>query len=90
MFHTNGFGSITVGSNARDLVALTNEALSISRNSYLYKLYFKLRTSIKKLTMRIYLLSCSVRSVAQDLWSLPRPDKKMRSLLMGSLRMIPI
>ncbi|KAK8271420.1 hypothetical protein V6Z12_D11G261100, partial [Gossypium hirsutum] len=30
MFHTNGFGSITVGSNARDLVALTNEALSIS------------------------------------------------------------
>ncbi|TYI39398.1 hypothetical protein ES332_A02G095500v1 [Gossypium tomentosum] len=30
MFHTNGFGSITVGSNARDLIALTNEALSIS------------------------------------------------------------
>ncbi|KAK9080974.1 hypothetical protein Scep_031007 [Stephania cephalantha] len=30
MFHTNGFGSITMGSNARDLVALTNEALSIS------------------------------------------------------------
>nr|KJB71417.1 hypothetical protein B456_011G122200 [Gossypium raimondii] len=30
MFHTNGFGSITVGSNAQDLVALTNEALSIS------------------------------------------------------------
>ncbi|CAA7410516.1 unnamed protein product [Spirodela intermedia] len=30
MFHTNGFGSITVGSNARDLVALINEALSIS------------------------------------------------------------
>ncbi|MBA0754203.1 hypothetical protein Gogos_021366 [Gossypium gossypioides] len=30
MFHTNGFRSITVGSNARDLVALTNEALSIS------------------------------------------------------------
>ncbi|KAL3524848.1 hypothetical protein ACH5RR_013220 [Cinchona calisaya] len=29
MFHTNGFGSITMGSNARDLVALTNEALSI-------------------------------------------------------------
>ncbi|MFS8025031.1 putative transcription factor interactor and regulator CCHC(Zn) family [Helianthus anomalus] len=24
MFHTNGFGSITMGSNARDLVALTN------------------------------------------------------------------
>ena len=30
MFHTNGFRSITMGSNARDLVALTNEALSIS------------------------------------------------------------
>ena len=30
MFHTNGFESITMGSSARDLVALTNEALSIS------------------------------------------------------------
>ncbi|KAG5629089.1 hypothetical protein H5410_000806 [Solanum commersonii] len=30
MFHTNGFGSITMGSNARDLVAFTNEVLSIS------------------------------------------------------------
>uniref|UniRef100_UPI0030C687CA AAA family ATPase n=1 Tax=Bradyrhizobium sp. TM233 TaxID=2599801 RepID=UPI0030C687CA len=30
MFHTNGFGSITLGSNVQDLVALTNEALSIS------------------------------------------------------------
>ncbi|MCD9642842.1 hypothetical protein HAX54_029876 [Datura stramonium] len=30
MFHTNGFGSITMDSNARDLVALTNEVLSIS------------------------------------------------------------
>ncbi|KAL3538022.1 hypothetical protein ACH5RR_001388 [Cinchona calisaya] len=29
MFHTNGFGSRTMGSNARDLVSLTNEALSI-------------------------------------------------------------
>ncbi|MBA0759919.1 hypothetical protein Gotri_022729 [Gossypium trilobum] len=36
-------------------------------NSYLYKWYFKLGTSIKKLTIRIYLLSCSVGSVAQDL-----------------------
>ncbi|MCD9645248.1 hypothetical protein HAX54_034021 [Datura stramonium] len=27
MFHTNGFGSITMGSNARDLVALTNEVI---------------------------------------------------------------
>ncbi|KAK4713399.1 hypothetical protein R3W88_019306 [Solanum pinnatisectum] len=30
MFHTNGFESITMASNARDLVALTNEVLSIS------------------------------------------------------------
>ncbi|RZC72702.1 hypothetical protein C5167_048184 [Papaver somniferum] len=30
MFHTNGFGAIIMGSNARDLVALTTEALSIS------------------------------------------------------------
>ncbi|KAI5653093.1 hypothetical protein M9H77_30280 [Catharanthus roseus] len=28
MFHTNGFRSITMGSNARDLVPPTNEALS--------------------------------------------------------------
>uniref|UniRef100_K4BQQ7 ATPase AAA-type core domain-containing protein n=1 Tax=Solanum lycopersicum TaxID=4081 RepID=K4BQQ7_SOLLC len=33
MFHTNGFGSITMGSNARDLVSLTNEVLSISITS---------------------------------------------------------
>ncbi|TYH02297.1 hypothetical protein ES288_A09G129200v1, partial [Gossypium darwinii] len=146
MFHTNGFGSITVGSNARDLVALTNEALSISvtqkksiintntirsalhrqtwdlrsqvrlvqdhgilfyqigraivqnvllsncpldpisiymkkkscneGDSYLYKWYFELGTSMKKLTILLYLLSCSAGSVAQDLWSLPGPDEK--------------
>nr|YP_010601414.1 hypothetical protein RF2 [Ceratocephala testiculata]YP_010601431.1 hypothetical protein RF2 [Ceratocephala testiculata]QFV18864.1 Ycf2 [Ceratocephala falcata]QFV18881.1 Ycf2 [Ceratocephala falcata]WAL35703.1 hypothetical protein RF2 [Ceratocephala testiculata]WAL35704.1 hypothetical protein RF2 [Ceratocephala testiculata] len=145
MFHTNGFGSINMGSNARDLVALTNEALSISitqnksiidtntirsalhkqtwdlrahvrwaqdhgilfyqigraiaqnvllsspidpissymkRNScqevdsYLYKWYFELGTSMKKLTILLYLLSCSAGSVAQDLWSPPGPDEK--------------
>nr|YP_010725624.1 hypothetical chloroplast RF21 [Ellisiophyllum pinnatum]WDY12525.1 hypothetical chloroplast RF21 [Ellisiophyllum pinnatum] len=146
MFHTNGFGSITMGSNARDLVALTNEALSISitqkksiidtntirsalhrqtwdlrsqvrsvqdhgilfyqigravaqnvllsncpidpisiymkkkscneGDSYLYKWYFELGTSMKKLTLLLYLLSCSAGSVAQDLWSLPGPDEK--------------
>nr|UBD07900.1 hypothetical chloroplast RF21 [Primula sikkimensis]UBD07917.1 hypothetical chloroplast RF21 [Primula sikkimensis]USN91598.1 Ycf2 protein [Primula sikkimensis]USN91616.1 Ycf2 protein [Primula sikkimensis] len=144
--HTNGFGSITMGSNARDLVALTNEALSISitqkksildtntirsalhkqtwdlrsqvrsvqdhgllfyqigravaqnvllsncpidpisiymkkkscneGDSYLYKWYFELGTSMKKLTILLYLLSCSAGSVAQDLWSLPGPDEK--------------
>nr|YP_010887697.1 Ycf2 protein [Hypodaphnis zenkeri]YP_010887714.1 Ycf2 protein [Hypodaphnis zenkeri]WJJ67268.1 Ycf2 protein [Hypodaphnis zenkeri]WJJ67286.1 Ycf2 protein [Hypodaphnis zenkeri] len=146
MFHTNGFGSITVGSNARDLVALTNEALSISitqkksiidtntirsalhrqtwdlrsqvrsvqdhgilfyqigravaqnvllsncptdpisiymkkksckkGDSYLYKWYFELGTSMKKLMILLYLLSCSAGSVAQDLWSPPGPDEK--------------
>nr|YP_010828164.1 putative chloroplast RF21 [Santalum spicatum]YP_010828172.1 putative chloroplast RF21 [Santalum spicatum]WFF45182.1 putative chloroplast RF21 [Santalum spicatum]WFF45190.1 putative chloroplast RF21 [Santalum spicatum] len=146
MFHTNGFGSRTMGSNARDLVALTNEALSISitqkksiidtntirsalhrqtwdlrsqvrsvqdhgilfyqigravaqnvllsncpidpisiymkkkscneGGSYLYKWYFELGTSMKKLTILLYLLSCSAGLVAQDLWSLPGPDEK--------------
>nr|YP_009130085.1 hypothetical chloroplast RF21 [Campynema lineare]YP_009130102.1 hypothetical chloroplast RF21 [Campynema lineare]AJV88554.1 hypothetical chloroplast RF21 [Campynema lineare]AJV88572.1 hypothetical chloroplast RF21 [Campynema lineare]QKE31341.1 Ycf2 [Campynema lineare]QKE31358.1 Ycf2 [Campynema lineare] len=143
MFHTNGFGSITIGSNARDLVALINEALSISitqkksiietntirlalhrqtwdlrsqvrsvqdhgilfyqigravaqnvllsncpidpisiymkkksGDSYLYKWYFELGTSMKKLTILLYLLSCSAGSVAQDLWSSPGLDEK--------------
>nr|QQL04791.1 Ycf2 [Alhagi sparsifolia] len=143
MFHTNGFGSITMGSNVRDLVALTNEALSISiiqkrslidttiirsalhrqtwdlrsqirsvqdhgilfyqvgravsqnillsncsidpisiymkkkscneGDSYLYKWYFELGISMKKLTILLYLLSCSAGSVAQDLWG---PNEK--------------
>nr|AEZ48744.1 hypothetical chloroplast RF2 [Lomandra longifolia] len=146
MFHTNGFGSITVGSNARDLVALINEALSISitqkksiietntirsalhrqtwdlrsqvrsvqdhgilfyqigravaqnvllsncpidpisiymkkksckeGDSYLYKWYFELGTSMKKLTILLYLLSCSAGAVAQDLWSSPGSGEK--------------
>nr|YP_010832507.1 hypothetical chloroplast RF21 [Astragalus oxyglottis]WFG51945.1 hypothetical chloroplast RF21 [Astragalus oxyglottis] len=146
MYNTNGFGSITMGYNIRDLVALTNEALSISiiqkksiidtniirsalhkqtwdlrsqirsvqdhgilfyqvgravsqnlllsncsidpisiylkrkscndGDSYLYKWYFELGTSMKKLTILLYLLSCSAGSVAQDLWSLPEPKEK--------------
>nr|YP_010293014.1 hypothetical protein RF2 [Eriocaulon alpestre]YP_010293031.1 hypothetical protein RF2 [Eriocaulon alpestre]YP_010473212.1 hypothetical protein RF2 [Eriocaulon faberi]YP_010473229.1 hypothetical protein RF2 [Eriocaulon faberi]ULQ65804.1 hypothetical protein RF2 [Eriocaulon buergerianum]ULQ65295.1 hypothetical protein RF2 [Eriocaulon alpestre]ULQ65312.1 hypothetical protein RF2 [Eriocaulon alpestre]ULQ65821.1 hypothetical protein RF2 [Eriocaulon buergerianum]UVH66235.1 hypothetical protein len=145
MFHTNRFGSITMGSNARDLVALINEALSISitqkksiietntirsalhrqtwdlrsqvrsvqdhgilfyqigravaqnvllsncpidpisiymkkkscqeGDSYLYKWYFELGTSMNKLTILLYLLSCSAGSVAQDLWSSPGPNE---------------
>lgn len=141
MFQTNGFGSITMGSNVRDLVALTNEALSISiikkksiidtniirfalhrqtwdlryqvrpvrdhgillyqvgralsqnvllsnssidpisiymkvkkksceGDSDLYKWYFELGTSMKRLTILLSLLSCSAGSVAQDLWSI--------------------
>nr|YP_009450069.1 hypothetical chloroplast RF2 [Burmannia cryptopetala]YP_009450075.1 hypothetical chloroplast RF2 [Burmannia cryptopetala]ANK36266.1 hypothetical chloroplast RF2 [Burmannia cryptopetala]ANK36272.1 hypothetical chloroplast RF2 [Burmannia cryptopetala] len=146
MVHTNGFEPITMGSNARDLVALINEALSISitqkksiietntirsalhrqtwhlrsqirsvqnhgtffyqigravaqnllisncpidpisiymkkkprkeGDSYLYKWYFELGTSMNKLTILLYLLSCSAGSVAQDLWSSPGPDAK--------------
>uniref|UniRef100_A0A3Q7ID25 Ycf2 n=1 Tax=Solanum lycopersicum TaxID=4081 RepID=A0A3Q7ID25_SOLLC len=141
MFHTNGFGSITMGSNARDLVALTNEVLSISitqkksiidtntirsalhrqtwdlsvqdhgilfyqigrpvaqnvllsncpidpisiymkkkscneGDSYLYKWYFELGTSMKRLMILLYLLSCSAGSVSRDLWSLSVPDEK--------------
>ncbi|KAL6554564.1 Protein Ycf2 [Orobanche hederae] len=146
MFHINGFGSM--GYNARELGAFTNEALSISitqkklildtntlrsalhrqtwdlrahvrsvqdhgllsyqigravaqnvlisnclvdpisiymhkqlceEDSYLYKWYFELGTSMKKLTILLYLLSCSAGSVAQDLWFLPRPDEKSGS-----------
>nr|AWH04516.1 hypothetical protein [Asclepias aff. aequicornu ShS-2018]AWH05148.1 hypothetical protein [Asclepias boliviensis]AWH06175.1 hypothetical protein [Asclepias pilgeriana]AWH07754.1 hypothetical protein [Asclepias mellodora var. mellodora] len=141
MFHTHGFGSITI---ARDLVALSNEALSSSitqkksildtntirsalhrqtwhlrshvrsvqdhgilfyqigralaqnvllsncpidpisiymrkkscQEGVLYKWYFDLGTSMKKLTILLYLLRCSAGSVAQDLWSLPGPDEK--------------
>jgi len=147
IFDTNGLGSITLGSNVRDLVALTNEALSISiiqkkssidtniirsalhkqtwdfrsqirggikdhgilfyqigravsqnlllsncsidpisiymkkksceeGDSYLYRWYLELGTSMKKLTILLYLLSCSAGSVAQDLWSLPGPNEK--------------
>ncbi|EXB56225.1 hypothetical protein L484_024762 [Morus notabilis] len=43
---------------------------------YLYKWYFELGTSMKKLTILLYLLSCSAGSVAQDLWSLPELDEK--------------
>ncbi|KAG8369652.1 hypothetical protein BUALT_Bualt14G0035900 [Buddleja alternifolia] len=45
-------------------------------DSYLYKWYFELGMSMKKLTILLYLLSCSAGSVAQDLWSLPGPDEK--------------
>nr|QAX91661.1 Ycf2 [Diapensia purpurea] len=146
MFHTNGFGSITRGSNPRDVVALTNEALSITitenksiidtntirfalhrqtwdlrsqvipvpyhgiifyqigravaqnvllRNgiidpisiylktqlcneggSSLYKWYFELGTSMKRLTILLYLLGCSAGSVAQELWFLPESGEK--------------
>jgi len=45
-------------------------------DSYLYKWYFELGTSMKKLTILLYLLIYSAGSIAQDLWSLPGPDEK--------------
>nr|YP_010926879.1 Component of 2-MD heteromeric AAA-ATPase complex [Melocactus glaucescens]YP_010926886.1 Component of 2-MD heteromeric AAA-ATPase complex [Melocactus glaucescens]WKK45484.1 Component of 2-MD heteromeric AAA-ATPase complex [Melocactus glaucescens]WKK45491.1 Component of 2-MD heteromeric AAA-ATPase complex [Melocactus glaucescens] len=41
---------------------------------FVYKWYFELGTSMKKLTILLYLLSCSAGSVAKDLWS--GPDEK--------------
>nr|QBK84265.1 Ycf2 [Zantedeschia aethiopica]QBK84284.1 Ycf2 [Zantedeschia aethiopica]QHN55075.1 photosystem I assembly protein Ycf2 [Zantedeschia aethiopica]QHN55094.1 photosystem I assembly protein Ycf2 [Zantedeschia aethiopica]QJF46810.1 photosystem I assembly protein Ycf2 [Zantedeschia aethiopica] len=41
----------------------------------LYRWYFELGTSMKKLTILLYLLSCSAGPVAQDLWSPPGPDE---------------
>nr|QYJ56532.1 hypothetical chloroplast RF2 [Adenophora kayasanensis] len=140
IFHTtNGFESITLGSTAQDLVALTNEALSLSlsqgksiidsntlrhalhrqtwdlraelrpinnsrvlfyqigrvvvhyfflrdcpidpisiymnnrfcpeREPYLYRWYYQLGMSMKKLTILIYVVNCSSGLVAQNLWS---------------------
>nr|YP_011033898.1 hypothetical protein RF1 [Gueldenstaedtia verna]WRI15699.1 hypothetical protein RF1 [Gueldenstaedtia verna] len=139
IFETKRFGSINMSSNLRDLVTLTNQALSISiiqkkaildtdiirsalhrqtwgfqthitsvldqgilfyqvgrfvsqtvllRNcpidpisiylkdkscnegdSYLYKWYYELGTSMKKLTILLYVLTCSAGLVAHDLWS---------------------
>nr|YP_009434821.1 hypothetical chloroplast RF2 [Lobelia galpinii]YP_009434844.1 hypothetical chloroplast RF2 [Lobelia galpinii]ATG24727.1 hypothetical chloroplast RF2 [Lobelia galpinii]ATG24752.1 hypothetical chloroplast RF2 [Lobelia galpinii] len=147
-FQANGFGAITMGSNAQDLIALTNEALSISishgksiidentirlarhrqtwelqghvipvqnyrllfyqigravaqnlllsncpidpisiylqktfyndGDSYLYRSYYELGMSTKKLTILLYLLNCSAGSVAQELWSPPEPDENNR------------
>ncbi|PHT66221.1 hypothetical protein T459_30646 [Capsicum annuum] len=45
-------------------------------DSYLYKWYFDLGMSMKRLTILFYLLSCSAGSVVQDLWSLSGPDEK--------------
>nr|YP_009000138.1 hypothetical chloroplast RF21 [Silene chalcedonica]YP_009000155.1 hypothetical chloroplast RF21 [Silene chalcedonica]AGZ18129.1 hypothetical chloroplast RF21 [Silene chalcedonica]AGZ18146.1 hypothetical chloroplast RF21 [Silene chalcedonica] len=41
--------------------------------------YFELGMSMKKLTILLYLLSCSAGSVAQELWSLPGPDEGIPS-----------
>nr|YP_009925725.1 hypothetical chloroplast RF21 [Incarvillea compacta]YP_009925738.1 hypothetical chloroplast RF21 [Incarvillea compacta]QNH82817.1 hypothetical chloroplast RF21 [Incarvillea compacta]QNH82830.1 hypothetical chloroplast RF21 [Incarvillea compacta] len=155
MFDPKRFGSITMSSKESDLVALTNEALSISitqkklildtnlirsalhrqtwdlrsrvrsvqahgiffyqigravaqnlllsnclldpisiymkkkscneGDSYVFKWYLELGTSMKKLTILLYLLSCSAGSVAEDLWSLAGPDEKNRNASYGLL-----
>ncbi|KAK6786222.1 hypothetical protein RDI58_014747 [Solanum bulbocastanum] len=59
-------------------------------DSYLYKWYFEIGTSMKRLTILLYLLSCSAGSVAQELWSLSVPDEQNGIVLMDSLRMILI
>uniref|UniRef100_A0A9I9E6U8 Uncharacterized protein n=1 Tax=Cucumis melo TaxID=3656 RepID=A0A9I9E6U8_CUCME len=46
--------------------------------SYLYNWYFELETSMKELTILLYVLSCSIGSIIQDLWFLPEPDEKNR------------
>lgn len=149
IFDSKKFGSITMSSNARHLVALNNEVLSISItqrkyiieetypirlafyrqtwdfqthirwfqdhriflyqigrafaqnvflsnfpidpisiyikdpiaknriwNSYSYKWYVELETNLNKITILLYLLSCSAGLVTQDLWSSPGPDAK--------------
>nr|YP_010248255.1 Ycf2 [Codonopsis pilosula]YP_010248279.1 Ycf2 [Codonopsis pilosula]QTK21304.1 Ycf2 [Codonopsis pilosula]QTK21305.1 Ycf2 [Codonopsis pilosula] len=152
IFHTNGLESITMGSTAREVVALTNEALSISLvtgksiiddntirsalhrqtwdlrarvrplgnsrmifyqigravthtfllsncptdpisiymfkkctegDSYVYRWYCELGMSMKRLTILLYLLTCSAGSVAQDLWS--RPGDENNGLASGRL-----
>nr|YP_009092723.1 hypothetical protein ycf2 [Eustrephus latifolius]YP_009092743.1 hypothetical protein ycf2 [Eustrephus latifolius]AIR12577.1 hypothetical protein ycf2 [Eustrephus latifolius]AIR12580.1 hypothetical protein ycf2 [Eustrephus latifolius] len=45
--------------------------ISDDRASYLFKWYYELGTSMKKLTILLYLLSCSAGSVAEDVWSSP-------------------
>nr|YP_004123459.1 Ycf2 [Rhizanthella gardneri]YP_004123462.1 Ycf2 [Rhizanthella gardneri]ADK25941.1 Ycf2 [Rhizanthella gardneri]ADK25942.1 Yfc2 [Rhizanthella gardneri] len=52
-------------------------------DSYLYKWYFELGTSMKKFTILLYLLSCSAGSVAQDLWSSYRPNENKRITYYG-------
>nr|YP_009434910.1 hypothetical chloroplast RF2 [Lobelia hartlaubii]YP_009434933.1 hypothetical chloroplast RF2 [Lobelia hartlaubii]ATG24816.1 hypothetical chloroplast RF2 [Lobelia hartlaubii]ATG24841.1 hypothetical chloroplast RF2 [Lobelia hartlaubii] len=44
---------------------------------YVYRTYYELGMSMKKVTILLYILTCSAGSVAQDLfWSRPGPDEK--------------
>nr|YP_009171132.1 hypothetical chloroplast RF21 [Pelargonium dichondrifolium]AJA38338.1 hypothetical chloroplast RF21 [Pelargonium dichondrifolium] len=53
--------------------------------SYLYRWYFELGTSMKRLTILLYLLSCFAGSVAQDLWSSTGSDDKTEIFSYGLL-----
>nr|YP_009435179.1 hypothetical chloroplast RF2 [Lobelia linearis]YP_009435202.1 hypothetical chloroplast RF2 [Lobelia linearis]ATG25180.1 hypothetical chloroplast RF2 [Lobelia linearis]ATG25205.1 hypothetical chloroplast RF2 [Lobelia linearis] len=147
-FQAKGFSAITMGSNAQDIEALTNEALSIcisqgksiidentirfarhrqtwelrahsipvqnprpvfyqigraiaqffllsdcpinpisiflrktfdkNIDSYVYRSYYELGMSMKKLTILLYLLRCSAGAVAQELWAPPEPNENSR------------
>ena len=43
---------------------------------------------MKKLTILLYLLSCSARLIAQDLWSLPDLMQKIESLIINFITLI--
>nr|YP_009366299.1 Ycf2 [Aloysia citrodora]YP_009366318.1 Ycf2 [Aloysia citrodora]ARJ61842.1 Ycf2 [Aloysia citrodora]ARJ61843.1 Ycf2 [Aloysia citrodora]UVF35516.1 Ycf2 protein [Aloysia citrodora]UVF35536.1 Ycf2 protein [Aloysia citrodora]UVF36543.1 Ycf2 protein [Aloysia citrodora] len=48
---------------------------------YLYRCYFEIGRSVKKLTILLYLLSCCAGPVARDLWDVPRPDENQKDML---------
>nr|YP_010392510.1 hypothetical protein RF2 [Canarina eminii]YP_010392533.1 hypothetical protein RF2 [Canarina eminii]UPX08119.1 hypothetical protein RF2 [Canarina eminii]UPX08142.1 hypothetical protein RF2 [Canarina eminii] len=153
IFHTNELESITMGSTAGEVVALTNQVLALSlaqgksiiddntirsalhkqtwdlrahvspvrnsrmlfyqigravthtlfvsnypidpisiymfkrvcteENSYVYSWYCQLGMSMKRLTILLYLLTCSAGLVAQDLWS--RPGDENTGIAFGTL-----
>nr|YP_009435712.1 hypothetical chloroplast RF2 [Lobelia thermalis]YP_009435731.1 hypothetical chloroplast RF2 [Lobelia thermalis]ATG25714.1 hypothetical chloroplast RF2 [Lobelia thermalis]ATG25733.1 hypothetical chloroplast RF2 [Lobelia thermalis] len=47
-------------------------------DSYVYRSYYELGMSMKKVTILLYLVKCSAGSVAQQLWSLPDPNENNR------------
>nr|YP_009435799.1 hypothetical chloroplast RF2 [Monopsis alba]YP_009435822.1 hypothetical chloroplast RF2 [Monopsis alba]ATG25800.1 hypothetical chloroplast RF2 [Monopsis alba]ATG25825.1 hypothetical chloroplast RF2 [Monopsis alba] len=47
-------------------------------DSYVYRSYYELGMSTKKLTILLYLLKCSAGSVAQELWAPPEQNENNR------------
>ncbi|KAL6578990.1 Protein Ycf2 [Orobanche minor] len=70
---------VLISNSLLDQISIYMHKQLCVEDSYLYKWYFELGMSMKKLTILIYLLSCSGGLVAQDLWFLPRPDEKSGS-----------